>query len=230
VIRKVRSSAVSYSSQSNPPFLVKASRIARSPTKRAFDYAGALLALSLTLPLMMIVAITIKVIDPGPALFVQEREGHKGRKFRLLKFRSMFVDADAHLDRYLEAHPERRSEWERYFKLDEDPRLLPYIGAFLRRTSLDELPNLLNVLTGKLSMVGPRPLPPYHLRVYEEGLLTIRRLVRPGVTGLWQLYRGDVTAQANLDITYIANWSLWLDLKILARTLPAVLLAHKPHY
>jgi lipopolysaccharide/colanic/teichoic acid biosynthesis glycosyltransferase len=207
-----------------------ASEIGRSPAKRLIDYLIATLIIILTLPLMATIALTIKLVDPGPAIYLQRREGRNGRIFTLVKFRSMFTDSDERLERHFEVHPERRLEWARYFKLEDDPRVLPFIGAFMRRASLDELPNLFNVLTGAMSMVGPRPFPQYHLDTYDEAFLALRRSVRPGITGLWQLERGDANIQRTLDTVYITTWSLWLDVKILVRTVPAVVTARKAHY
>ena len=204
--------------------------IARSRTKRSIDFLVAALFILLTLPLMATIALLIKLVDPGPAIYSQKREGLNGRVFTMIKFRSMFRDSEERLERHFETHPERRLEWARYFKLESDPRVLPYIGAFMRRASLDELPNLFNVLTGTMSMVGPRPFPQYHLDTYDEDFRALRRSVRPGVTGLWQLKRGDAAVQRSLDTIYITTWSPWMDAKILVRTVPAVLMARKSHY
>jgi lipopolysaccharide/colanic/teichoic acid biosynthesis glycosyltransferase len=140
----------------------------------------------------------------------------------------MYPCADSMLDRYLDGHPEAVLEWNTHFKLKHDPRVLPGIGQVLRRTSLDELPQLWNVLTGEMSLVGPRPFPSYHLSQFGHEFRELRRKATPGLTGLWQVASrsdGDLRVQETLDTYYIRNWSLWLDLHILALTVRAVLFA-----
>ena len=195
--------------------------------KRALDLLLALTAGALALPLLAAAVIWIKRVSPGSAFYEQERGGEAGHAIRVHKLRTMRPDADALLEKHLERNPEARREWARYFKLKNDPRLLPGIGRLLRRTSLDELPQLWNVIRGEMSLVGPRPFPDYHLSQFSGEFRSLRARVLPGVTGLWQVSArsdGDLTVQQSLDTYYIRNWSLWLDLHILARTVRAVLL------
>jgi lipopolysaccharide/colanic/teichoic acid biosynthesis glycosyltransferase len=198
--------------------------------KRLADYFVGGLILAVALPVMAIVAVLIAVISPGPVLFVQQRVGWQGRTIHLMKFRTMYVDAEARLQDYLAENPDRKAEWERYCNLENDPRVIPYIGNFLRKTSLDELPNLINVLRAEISLVGPRPLPLYHQDLLDEEFQTLRQTVLPGITGLWQVNRGDLRHLSRWDAFYVKNWSLLLDLKILWRTIAVVVVAHKPGY
>jgi len=196
--------------------------------KRLMDQAVALPLFLLGLPLMAIAAVWIKVVSPGPAFYRQFREGFEGRRIPVWKLRTMHLDSDRLLDEWLETHPEDREQWSRYFKLRHDPRVLPGIGKLLRLTSLDELPQLWGILKGEMSLVGPRPLPDYHLHQLPAEFRALRTRVLPGLTGLWQVSTrsdGDVAVQEALDTYYIRNWSPWLDLYILARTVSAVLLA-----
>ncbi len=198
--------------------------------KRSADYLVGGSLLVLTIPVMAIVALMIAVISPGPVLFIQKRVGLQGQTINLMKFRTMYVDAEARLQDYLAQNPDRKLEWERYYSLENDPRVIPYIGHFLRKTSLDELPNLFNVLRSDISLVGPRPLPPYHQDQLDAEFQEIRQSVLPGMTGLWQVQRGDHRQLIRWDAFYVKNWSLLLDLKILWRTVGVVVFADKPQY
>ena len=188
--------------------------------KRSMDLVGALLLLVLLAPVLAIAALMVRVSSPGPALFVQERMGRHGRPFRMLKFRSMRVDA--HQERIEVGHLNEATG--PVFKIRDDPRLTP-VGRVLRRLSLDELPQLINVVRGDMSLVGPRPPLPEEYATYDSR--ERRRLaVTPGITCLWQVSgRSDLdfATWVELDLKYIASWSLLLDLKILLRTIPAVL-------
>jgi lipopolysaccharide/colanic/teichoic acid biosynthesis glycosyltransferase len=192
----------------------------------AVDRAVALVALAPALPVMALAAAAIYLADPGPVLYRQEREGLGGRTLRVIKLRTMYRDAERRLDEVLASDPARREEWERRFKLRDDPRILPVIGGFLRSTSCDELPQLLNVLAGEMSLVGPRPFPAYHLGAMDAEFRVRRRSVMPGLTGLWQVSvrsEADLEGQQQLDDFYIDNRSVWLDGHILFRTVRAVL-------
>jgi len=194
-------------------------------TKRALDIVGALVLGVIALPLIAAAAVWIKLTSRGPLIYRQEREGEGGRSLWMPKLRTMHLDAEALLMRVLSSSPQARAEWSRRFKLQKDPRILPGVGAFLRRTSLDELPQLWSVLKGEMSLVGPRPFPRYHLDGFGPRFRALRNRVKPGLTGLWQVSDrsdGDLEVQEALDTYYIRNWSLWLDVYILARTVRAL--------
>lgn len=201
-----------------------------STFKRIIDYTFGIPLFILALPIMCIVALAVKLISPGSAFFIQERVGINGQTIKVVKFRTMYLDADKRLEAYLQGNPEREAEWRQIFKLDNDPRVIPWIGHFLRKSSLDELPNLWNVVRGEMSLVGPRPFPHYHLAEFDRDFQELRQTVWPGITGLWQVERGSTDVQIALDSYYIRNWSIWMDLKSLIRTIPVVLLAEKAHY
>lgn len=188
--------------------------------KRILDIVGATLGLILTAPLLAVLAVLIRVQDGGTVLYVQERVGRYGRRFRMLKLRTMVVDAD----RDQAALAERSTVTGPAFKMDDDPRIT-WIGRFLRRSSLDELPQLVNVLRGEMSLVGPRPPLPDEVDQYARWQR--RRLsMRPGLTGLWQVSardEPDVARWIALDLQYIDQWSLLGDLRLIVRTVPAVL-------
>lgn len=190
---------------------------------RANQLAAALL-LALLSPLMLAVAVLIWRCDGAPVLFAHYRVGRNGRLFRCLKFRTMLRNAEHVLGELLSRDEQARAEWAREQKLANDPRITP-IGAFLRRTSLDELPQLINVLRGEMSLVGPRPITVGELTKY--GSVRWHYLsVRPGITGLWQVSgRNDVSylERVALDRRYVESRSLWLDFSILLRTVRVVL-------
>jgi Undecaprenyl-phosphate galactose phosphotransferase WbaP len=196
--------------------------------KRLMDRAIAIPLFLLSLPVLALAALWIKLASRGPAFFGQVREGIDGHQITVWKLRTMHVNGERLLKPWFDEHPEARVEWSRHFKLRRDPRVLPLIGKLLRKTSLDELPQLWSVLKGEMSLVGPRPFPDYHLEQFRPEFRDLRTRVLPGLTGMWQVSArsdGDVEIQEALDTYYIRNWSPWLDLYILARTVGAVLFA-----
>jgi exopolysaccharide biosynthesis polyprenyl glycosylphosphotransferase len=194
----------------------------RAVVKHGIDFAGAVLLLLLASPLLVLAALAVKLLSPGPVLFRQQRAGLNGHPFTMFKFRSMAVDAEAR-KQDLAGQNEMSGP---VFKVSNDPRVTP-IGRILRRYSIDELPQLFNVLRGEMSLVGPRPLPLEEVRRFEQSAHRRRLSVKPGLTCLWQISgRNKITnfqEWVRLDLQYIDNWSLWLDFKILCLTGPAVL-------
>jgi exopolysaccharide biosynthesis polyprenyl glycosylphosphotransferase len=194
--------------------------------KRSFDVLVATVMLILLAPLLLLIALAIKLTSSGPVLFRQTRVGRHGREFQMLKFRTMVPGADERKHELLNLN-----EAAPMFKIADDPRTTP-IGRQLRRRSLDELPQLINVLRGDMSLVGPRPLITEEDRLFS-GWQRRRYQVAPGVTGPWQILgssRVPMSDMVTIDYLYCANWSLWLDAKILARTVPYVLSRRSPEY
>lgn len=190
--------------------------------KRMFDLAAALVLLVLAALPLLYIALRIRQ-DGGPAMFAHKRVGQSGREFPCFKFRTMHVDAEQQLRDLLASDPAARDEWKREFKLRNDPRITA-IGHFLRRTSLDELPQLFNVIRGEMSLVGPRPIITAELERYGDDV-DYFLMVRPGMTGLWQVSgRNDVDydTRVYLDTWYVKNWSLWYDIAILFKTVRVV--------
>jgi Undecaprenyl-phosphate galactose phosphotransferase WbaP len=173
----------------------------------------------------MLLAILIKLSSAGPVFYGQRRCGLAGEPFTAWKFRSMVANANQVLEQHLASDPGLREEWRRSHKLRSDPRITR-LGLILRRTSLDELPQLWNVLCGQMSLVGPRPIVTEEIPRYGDGIGLYKK-VRPGLTGLWQVSgRNNVSYEqrVNFDLYYVRNWSLWLDVYVLARTVKVVLL------
>jgi lipopolysaccharide/colanic/teichoic acid biosynthesis glycosyltransferase len=193
--------------------------------KRGVDLMLALPLAVIALPIVGLATIGIKLADPGPAFYVQTRQGRNGQAFGLLKLRTMYLDADRLLADLIERDPVARGEWETHYKLRHDPRILPVIGTLLRRSSLDELPQLANILRGDMSLVGPRPFPAYHLAAMPAAFCARRVSVMPGLTGLCQISeRGsaDLEGQQQLDEFYISGRGFWTDMSIFLRTFGAV--------
>ncbi len=191
--------------------------------KRLFDITLGIVSMPLLLPLIGIIGLVIRLETPGPAIYAHDRIGRNGKNFRCYKFRTMQRDAEEKLRELLENNEEIRSEWEKNWKLREDPRITK-IGRLLRKTSLDELPQIFNVLRGEMSFVGPRPYLLRERNVLEEQLPVICS-TKPGITGLWQVSGRSNTGHEHrlkLDAWYVMNWSLWFDIAILFKTIRVV--------
>jgi Undecaprenyl-phosphate galactose phosphotransferase WbaP len=198
--------------------------ILRPALKRAMDLAGATALLVLLAPVFLALFFLVR-LDGGKAFYAHKRIGRGGAAFGCLKFRSMVMDSQARLDALLASDPAARAEWDATRKLRNDPRITA-VGRFLRKTSLDELPQLLNVLRGEMSLVGPRPVTQSELEQYYGAAATHYASVRPGITGLWQVSgRSDTSynQRVQLDVAYVSQPSVWKDIKILLRTPVAVL-------
>lgn len=189
--------------------------------KRIMDLVGSILGLVVLSPIFLVLAIIVKIDSPGPVFFAHKRLGHNGKLMKIYKFRTMVINAEELLNNL---SPEQKEEFARNFKLENDPRITK-VGNFLRKSSLDELPQLLNILKGELSIVGPRPIVEKEIKnygIYSEKLLT----VKPGLTGNWQANgRSDTTYEerVEMDMQYIDNRSIWLDIKIIFKTFSAVI-------
>jgi exopolysaccharide production protein ExoY len=194
--------------------------------KRVFDLAAALTLLLLSVPVLLAVAVLV-AIDGGPIFFRHRRVGRNGETFSCLKFRTMIIGAEECLDEYLSYHPDAQLEWAKEQKLSFDPRVTS-VGRFLRQSSIDELPQLINVIKGDMSLVGPRPITKSEL-VHYGFATSLYKSVRPGITGLWQVSgRNEVgyDVRVRLDEQYVQHWSLLADLRILLRT-PAVVISRR---
>jgi len=197
---------------------------ARMRVKRFLDIILCILGSAFLAVIIPFIALCIKVDSKGPVFFTQNRIGQGGRPIRVFKFRTMVADAQAVLEKVLRENPDLRAEWVRDQKLSRDPRLTR-VGEFLRKTSLDELPQVFNVIKGEMSLVGPRPIVENEIARYGDAFALYSR-VKPGITGLWQVSgRNDVSyaRRVTLDQHYVYNWSVWLDIYIIIRTIPALL-------
>ena len=191
--------------------------------KRAADLVLTAIAMPILLPLLFVLAVLVKLTSPGPVFFSHRRICRNGAFFSMWKFRTMCVNSSEVLERYLAAHPEARAEWNQTHKLHNDPRVTR-IGRLMRRLSLDELPQVWNVITGRMSLVGPRPIVAAEVEKYADCFQCYTR-VKPGVTGLWQVSgRSTLSydARVKLDCEYVKRWSLLRDMKILALTVKSV--------
>lgn len=192
--------------------------------KRAFDFIAALAAIVAISPLLLIISAIVYMGDPGPVIYGQVRIGKNGKAFKMWKFRSMYKNADKMIDQLTD---EQRQQYITEFKIDNDPRITP-VGNFLRKTSLDELPQLFNVLCNDMSLVGPRPLIESEIQTYYADMFDTLLSVKPGVTGYWQAYaRNNATYQSGqrqqMEMYYVNHASIMLDIKILFRTVVSVL-------
>ena len=199
--------------------------------KRIFDVFFSLFALAFSLPLMVVIGLSVKIEDGGRIFFFHDRVGCNGKRFKIIKFRTMNPNAEQELDILLK-DPQIKEEWEKTFKLKNDPRITR-IGKILRRTSLDELPQFFNVLKGDMSVVGPRPVTEEELKRYYGEKAKIYKSIKPGITGYWQVMKRsdveDYKERVEMDEWYIKNFSFILDMKIILKTV-AVMLSKKGAY
>ncbi len=203
---------------------VDVSRPVGGSLKRAVDIVLTLGILLILSPLMLVIIAAMKISDPGPVFFGHKRVGFDGRHFRCYKFRSMATNSAELLQRLLQSDPAARAEWEATQKLRNDPRVTR-LGRILRETSLDELPQLFNVLRGEMSLIGPRPIVDEEVHRYTHRFEAYKR-TRPGVTGMWQVNGRSNTSYASrvkFDTYYVRHWSLWLDIQILFKTVKVVM-------
>ena len=196
-------------------------------TKKIFEICLTAAAVVVLLPLFLILALLVKLSSPGPVFYRAPRLGVNGKKIHVLKFRTMYEDADERLGRILRENPQLESEWHDYFKLKNDPRITR-IGRFLRNTSLDELPQFWNVLTGEMAVIGPRPIVEEEITYYGKDY-ELRKRIKPGITGLWQVSgrnEVDYPQRVMIDMYYIMNWSVWMDYYIFLKTIFVILTRH----
>ncbi|MDP3738006.1 MAG: sugar transferase [Hyphomonadaceae bacterium] len=199
-------------------------KVHSSGFKRAMDLLLTIPVVIFGSPLLVVIYGLLKIFDPGPALFTQLRVGKDGRTFTVYKFRTMRTDAQARLDQLLASDPEAAAEWAKFQKLRNDPRIT-VLGRVLRKSSLDELPQLLNIVRGEMSVIGPRPVTSAEVHRYGAEY-DFYIAVRPGVLGLWQVSgRNKLTypERIKLDVKYVKDWSIWMDFSILMRAIPVVL-------
>jgi exopolysaccharide production protein ExoY len=196
----------------------------RNRLKRVMDLAMAVPTLIILAPVMGAIALAVKLTDPGEMIFMQPRIGVGGQTFRCMKFRTMRKDAASRLDKLLASDPVAAEEWKKFQKLKNDPRVTK-LGAFLRKTSLDELPQLVNIIRGEMSVIGPRPITSGEIHRYGA-CFHFYKAAKPGVIGLWQVNgRNRLTydQRVAMDIEYTATWTIWSDIKITLKAVPAVL-------
>jgi lipopolysaccharide/colanic/teichoic acid biosynthesis glycosyltransferase len=194
--------------------------------KRALDLLLSLMLLPFVVVTIAMAAIAIWMIDGRPIVIAQEREGLNGKVFRMYKLRTMYRNADKILADALRSDPKLRAEWERYLRLDKDPRHIRYIGRSVRHTSIDEIPQIFNVIKGDMSLVGPRPFPKEFVSALDPAFRIERAKVLPGITGLWQISGRsdiDIHEMAQYDLAYIQQQSIGQNFRILLRTIPAVI-------
>ncbi len=189
--------------------------------KRIFDLVGSAALIVFFSPLLLIVSLIVASKVGPRVIFAHEREGRDGKKFKCLKFRTMYLDADERLQQILATDPEAAAEWEKSRKLKNDTRILPVVGSFLRKSSLDELPQLFNVFLGEMSLVGPRPVVEDEITDYYGDVAPLYYSVRPGMTGPWQVGErsdSDYETRVAQDAHYVQNWTLIGDLVIIIKT------------
>jgi Undecaprenyl-phosphate galactose phosphotransferase WbaP len=192
--------------------------------KRCIDLLLLLISSPITIPVTVFIALIVKITSPGPIFYGHKRIGKNGREFKCWKFRSMVIDADKQLEKILAENPEMRAEWEKDRKFTNDPRVTK-IGKILRKTSIDEIPQFFNILTGEMSFIGPRPVTEPELAKYGKKSDFILS-VQPGLSGMWQISGRSDTGyeeRVTLDSYYIQNWSVWLDIWIIIKTVYVVL-------